>query len=327
MSKPFKVMLADTLEELGGWGNVTFPLYASAKIDGVRGYVKDGVVYSRSNKPIPNKHVQKLFGRREYEGLDGELAVGPANAKNLMQVTMSGVMSVDGEPNVEWHVFDITTRGDTHTWDQRREDWWPLLPTAYIGERVRAVEQHKCLTIEDVDFWEARYLACGFEGLMLRAPDVVYKQGRCGKKTPWLIKVKRFEDAEAEVIGAIERMHNDNEKFTNELGQSKRSTHQENKRPAGDLGALICRTPEGITFQIGTGFTQQQREELWAEHQAAERNLARGIPAEGSLVPPLVGRTVKYKHFAKTGVKIAPRLPVWLGFRSELDMDAEEAAQ
>jgi DNA ligase-1 len=47
-----------------------FPLLASAKIDGVRALVKDGKVLSRSLKPIPNRHVQEMFG--SLEGADGE---------------------------------------------------------------------------------------------------------------------------------------------------------------------------------------------------------------------------------------------------------------
>jgi DNA ligase-1 len=86
-----------------------FPMLASPKIDGVRALVVDGVLVSRTLKPIPNKHVQALFGRAEYEGLDGELTVGPSNDHNVMQATMSGVMSEDGEPNVMWNVFDLWT--------------------------------------------------------------------------------------------------------------------------------------------------------------------------------------------------------------------------
>ena len=41
---------------------VNFPIYVSTKFDGIRALVIDGVVYSRSLKPIRNKHIQKLFG-------------------------------------------------------------------------------------------------------------------------------------------------------------------------------------------------------------------------------------------------------------------------
>ena len=57
--------------------NINFPIYVSTKFDGVRALVIDGIVYSRSMKPIRNKHVQKLFGKPEYNGFDG---VGDFNA-------------------------------------------------------------------------------------------------------------------------------------------------------------------------------------------------------------------------------------------------------
>ena len=40
-----------------------FPVYASTKLDGVRAIVNNGIVYSRTGKPIPNKEVQKRFSK------------------------------------------------------------------------------------------------------------------------------------------------------------------------------------------------------------------------------------------------------------------------
>ena len=55
---------------------INFPVYVSTKLDGLRAVVIDSVVYSRSLKPIRNKYVQRLFGKQEYNGFDGELVVG-----------------------------------------------------------------------------------------------------------------------------------------------------------------------------------------------------------------------------------------------------------
>ena len=87
--------------------NINFPIYVSTKFDGIRAMVIDGIVYSRSMKPIRNKHVQKLFGKPEYQGFDGELVVGDIYAKDVFQKTTSGVMSKDGEPDVKFYVFDL----------------------------------------------------------------------------------------------------------------------------------------------------------------------------------------------------------------------------
>jgi DNA ligase 1 len=55
---------------------IQFPYLVSPKIDGLRALVKDGVVYSKTMKPIPTRRVQELFGH--LHGADAELTVGPA---------------------------------------------------------------------------------------------------------------------------------------------------------------------------------------------------------------------------------------------------------
>ena len=74
---------------------IRLPVFVSKKADGIRCLVIDSVVYSRSLKPIRNKHVQQLFGKPEYNGMDGELVVGDIYAKDVFQKTTSGVMSAD----------------------------------------------------------------------------------------------------------------------------------------------------------------------------------------------------------------------------------------
>ncbi len=96
-------------------------------------------------------------------------------------------------------------------------------------------------------------------------------------------------------------MANNNEATRDELGRTKRSTHQENKSGKGRLGALVCRTESGVQFNIGTGFDADQREKLW------------------KIGVNLIGRYVKYKYFA-IGVVEAPRFPVFLGWRDPIDM-------
>ncbi len=59
-TKTFKPMLADPIEPEKY--PLRFPLLVSTKIDGIRVLVRDGVAYSRSLKPIPNKYVQSVLG-------------------------------------------------------------------------------------------------------------------------------------------------------------------------------------------------------------------------------------------------------------------------
>src|SRR5690606_40344965 len=115
-------------------------------------------------------------------------------------------------------------------------------------------------------------------GVMLRHPDGPYKHGRSTTKEGWLLKVKRFEDSEAQVIGYSEAQHNANEAKRNELGQLERSSHKAGKVGKQTLGALAVKDLKtGVEFDIGTGFTESQRQLLWA------------------MGDNLMGKVVKYK--------------------------------
>lgn len=291
MSEIFKCMLAVDAD----LSKLTFPLLASPKLDGIRATVRNNVVYSRSNKPIPNKFIQAKLGK--FEHLDGELIVGPANAHNVMQTTMSGVMSEDGEPEFMFYLFDHLRDLNADYVDRLRtlEVKMPKSPYVQLHDQVII---H---TLEQLLTYEAQVVNSGYEGLILRSFLGKYKQGRSTVREGYLLKVKRFVDSEALVIGFEERMHNGNEATVSELGRTKRSSHKSGLVGRGDLGALACRTGDGVEFNIGTGFDDDQRAAIWA-NQAQ-----------------YLGKFAKFKFFP-VGVKEAPRHPVFLGWRDARDM-------
>jgi len=271
-----------------------FPVLASAKLDGVRAIVRNGIVYSRSNKPIPNKFVQQQF--KHLEHFDGELIVGFANSPTVYRDTVSHVMSHDKVGfDVTFHVFDHIA--NPHA------PYYLRNPAA--GQQPRGpVALHLQVVIDNLNqllAFEEQTLNQGYEGLILRDPNAPYKMGRSTMKEQYLMKCKRFTDAEFEVIGYEERMENTNEAFTSELGRTKRSSHQAGKVGRGDLGALVLRDAQGLVFKVGTGFDDEQRTALWADR---ERNL--------------IGKFAKIKFFT-IGMKEAPRHPVFLGFRDKID--------
>lgn len=287
-----KPMLASPAGEL-----LRLPALLSPKLDGIRCLIIDGVAVGRSLKPLPNKYVQKIFGRPELNGLDGELIVGLPTAKDVFQQTSSGVMSIEGEPEVMFHVFDdfIESGGFSrrlHTAHRR----------IHKKKFCYPVDHHLIQVAADLNQWEQDYLTMGYEGVMLRHPDGPYKHGRSTAKEAWLLKVKRFEDSEARIIGFSELMHNANEAKRNELGHLERSSHKAGKVGRQTLGALTVKDLKtGVEFDIGTGFTADQRQLLWVQ------------------ADNLVGKVVKYKY-QPTGVKEKPRFPVFIGFRDKVDM-------
>lgn len=292
MIEGFKPLLAVQAE----FDKVDFTdMVASPKLDGIRAIVIDGVVMSRNLKPIPNQHVQNRF--KHLEHYDGELICGSPTSPSVYRDSNSAVMSRDGTPEVTFYVFDHIQFPDSE-YEVRSMNLW-------ANEDVVVLPQIPVRDKAHLDEIEAGFLEQGYEGLMLRkarGPNSKYKFGRATAKSNTLLKVKRFADAEYEVIGYVERMENQNEKTTDALGHSKRSSHQENKVGRGDLGALVCHTADGLRFNVGTGFDDDQRRKLWE------------IKDDG-----LIGQWVKVKSFL-IGVKDAPRFPVFLGFRDKIDL-------
>lgn len=286
----------------------TWPMYLSPKLDGIRVLVIDGQVFSRSLKLIPNAHVQKLFGRPEYNGLDGEIIVGSVTAPDVYLQTYSGVMSKDGEPNVRMWLFDDFTTPDA-PFISRLE----VLRHRHraLSEGIQLSDLKLVLTAQALVFGHDEamevydeYLTMGYEGIMLRRSEGRYKFGRSTAKEGILLKHKPLADSEAEIITAFEQMQNNNEATRDELGHTKRSSHQENLVGKDTLGGFTARDVKtGIEFNVGifTGLTDADRKALWNER--------------GSL-PGLI---FKYQYLA-IGVKERPRHPRFIGWRSPIDM-------
>jgi len=278
---------------------LVFPLIASPKLDGVRALVVDGVVLSRSLKPIPNIYIQSLLGSVEYNGFDGELIVGNPTDLLCYNHTVSAVMSQDKTGfDFTYHVFDLWD--STAGYALREHHLFDLLNRA----PSYAVIQHTRKLIhceEELLAYELEVLGQGYEGLILRKPDGEYKFGRSTAKEGLLLKVKRFADGEATILGFEEQMQNNNEQSEDNLGHSKRSSHQENLTPKGTLGALLVKdVVTGVVFNIGTGMDNALRQEIWDNRTR------------------WVGLVVKYKHFP-VGAIDKPRHPVYLGVRSPID--------
>ena len=117
----------------------------------------------------------------------------------------------------------------------------------------------------------------GGEGLMLRQPGSPYEAGR----SPTLLKVKTFHDAEGKVV---------------ELLPGK-------GRHAGRLGAVVVELPSGLTFSVGTGFSDAQRE-----------------------APPPVGSVITYRYQEMTDRGV-PRFPSFVRVRTEAAQPKAAAAR
>jgi DNA ligase-1 len=296
----WKPLLAATCDDVEA---IQYPVLVSRKLDGIRCTVQNGKLYSRSLKLLPNQFVQDLYSGLP-NGLDGEILLGDPCAEDAYRSTTSLVMS-DSKPldffpgkKIRYYVFDCHNTVDFQT---------------RLNDATRAIQGHPSVQIvqhvtvrsaEELLELEAAWLAEGNEGVMVRSIDGRYKEGRSTVKEGILQKVKRFKDGEALVLSSFEEMENTNEAKTNALGRTERSTAKAGKVGKGTLGGFEVQgitAYEGVVFDIGCGFTKQQREDLWADRKN------------------LVGKVVVFKYFP-LGSDTRPRFPVWKGFRDRRDM-------
>lgn len=287
---------------------IILPCLAQPKIDGVRGWNPNGNMLARSMKPHGNHYTRKFFSEPRYTGLDGELAASDERDPLLCTKTTSATSTRKGEPFLLWHCFDLI-RQDTILLPY--EERYKALQHAvdHIGGHLRLIPSHLCKSMKEILEWEELWLDAGYEGIILRNPKGMHKQGRSTPTEGGLLRIKRFIEEEARVIGVTEGFRNDNIAQQNELGQSFRSSHQENKVPNGRIGSLQCiilKDSElfkaGQEITVSPGLLTHAECEYFFQHQEE-----------------ILGRIIKFKHFAR-GVKDKPRFPTFQSFRALTDM-------
>jgi DNA ligase-1 len=286
-------LLAATLEDVE---SLKYPVLATPKLDGIRVLKVNGKAVTRKFKPVPNTHIRELLEKYLPDGIDGEIMT-PGTFNDIQ----SKVMSFDGEPEFTFYAFDFV-------YDDLNTPYWSrvadMIRVVYTKAPFKIVilEPVEINSIEELLAFEQQCLSQGHEGVMIRTPNGKYKCGRSTPKEQILMKLKRFHDAEAKVVGFEEKLHNDNKQEKDEFGLAKRSSKKDGLIPANTLGSLVVEDLKtGVRFGIGSGFDDELKREIWI-HRKKYKN-----------------KIVKYKY-QSIGTKDAPRFPVFLGFRSKLDL-------
>ncbi|XXF77556.1 DNA ligase [Myxococcaceae bacterium GXIMD 01537] len=233
--------------------------WMSEKLDGVRAYWDGQRFFSRQGNPFlaPEWFTEKL---PDFP-LDGELFGGRQRFQRTVSVVRRQDRSDDWK-ELAFVIFDAP--GLDSPFEQRLEhvrgyveDVAPPYAEWLAHERCRGAEHLR----QEL----ARVEGLGGEGLMLRQPGSRYEAGR----SHTLLKVKSFRDDEARVLGHVPG-----------AGRHK-----------GRMGALEVELRDGTRFNVGTGFSDAERES-----------------------PPPVGAviTFRYQELSRDGV---PRFPSYVGVR------------
>lgn len=275
---------------------LNFPVLAKPKLDGIRCLKIGGQALTRSFKPISNTFAREWIEANLPDGVDGELMLrgGTFNA------TTSAIGRESGEPDFVFHVFDFVSEGIDVPYACRVRE----LERLPEWEHVAKVLPVEICDAEEVAAFEERCLAEGYEGVMVRDPAGPYKCGRSTEREGWLLKIKRFEDAEAVVLESYEGMSNQNEAERDAFGRTKRSLSKAGMVGRGELGGFVVRVVEtGVEFRLGYNHVLGgvDRVSLWERREE------------------LVGRLVKFRH-QPSGAKDAPRFPKFVGWREAWDL-------
>ena len=283
---------------------IVFPAYISPKLDGVRAFVWDGKIMSRKFEPFPLPYVHQLFDNVLFNRFDGELIVGNVTNPQTRNLTSGSLNAKDDrQPDLWFHLFDIIDTVEPF------KDRYRALEkiVRHYGEknRIKLVEHRLVHNAIDVLEFEKDCLEMGYEGCILRDPDGKYKHGRGTLKERGMLKLKRFEDAEAQVLRVNEEMRNTNPAEKDALGHTKRSKAQEGlvgKGRAGELEVRDLNGPfAGVEHVVPLGAAGDKGKAWWWEHRNDD---------------PLP--VITYKFF-NHGVKDKPLLPTYVGVRPEWD--------
>lgn len=293
-----KVMLA--ANEQPNLDELDYPVLASGKIDGVRICIQDGkCVAGRSLKPSINKWVIDALSDPIYDGLDGELTLAGEDWNNFNK-NQSVIMTKSGKPPaLIFHVFDemsdyALTKQAIHRKEYAKQH---VEAITRVHEKfhpdlsIRFCEQRLVHNAEDLRNMYDDYRALGYEGLIVMKPTSYYKHGRSTLNQGIMLKLKPSEDSEAVITGMEELMHN------TDAGNSKL---KENLVPGNMMGKLNVRW-KGKLFNIGTGFSHEQRKEMWENQDK------------------YLGKLAKFKYMELTPYGI-PRSPVFIGIRHKDDL-------
>jgi DNA ligase-1 len=139
---------------------------------------------------------------------------------------------------IQYHLYDCIL-GDNEIFDDRnkflqrnvsRTDIIKLVKTYKVSDDVELSEKHD------------EFVGDGYEGLMLRNQDCLYK---IGLRSYDLLKVKAFQEQEFEVVGAVEGVG----------------------RAAGQA-TFICKTDMGTKFNCRPKGTDEERQKFWLDRNS-----------------------------------------------------------
>ena len=220
---------------------------------------EENIIYS-----VP--HINKeLKGFNLDIELDGELYHHGLSFEEIVSITSRTVNLHEEHRLIQFHIFDVV-----NSESQMRR----LLQVNEVGGLSRWLQIAPfwiCNSLDDIMRVYDKLIETKYEGIIVRHLNNFYER----KRSTQVMKFKAKKEDDYEIVGSQEEIDKDG-------------------NPKNTLGALVCRSGDGNLFNVGTGFTEDRRHELWD---------IRGI------LPGMIAK-IKYQHLT-TGKQV-PRFPVFI---------------
>ena len=249
----FSVTLAKEYDGKCDWQNDNW--YASRKLDGVRclavvNYEGECTLYSRMGKELTT--LNKVKEAIEATGIintvfDGEICLIDENGNEDFQGVMKQLRRKDHQiENPAYMIFDMIHKPNFDAQkggpilSERLSSLRSFLTGRFIkGDILRYTDQFLITDNRHFDKWGQISTDNNWEGFMLRK-DVSYE----GKRTKNLLKVKKFYDAEYEVI---------------DFDIDDHEVVRDGKSETIKMLAQVWIEHKGHRVKVGSGWSQEQR--------------------------------------------------------------------
>lgn len=279
------VMLCYPFEEkrLAKWRP---PYVCQPKLDGVRcravwnDHSKQFMLVSSTEEPISSvPHINWALNNFMSNGvqpmfheLDGELYTHGMTFEDIYSITARTVNLHHDHERIQFHIFDYIPTANVAQYE-RTLNLMNLAATFnrnLTGSNLRIVPHYLADDFNQLMDHYKRFLAEGYEGIIVRHVDAPYVR----KRATTMMKFKETKSDIYLITGVVEE-------------------HDKKGNPKGSLGALVCKGDDETLFKVGSGFTFDDRQQLWKDREE------------------LIGKfcLVKYQHL--TPGREVPRFPIF----------------
>jgi len=251
----------------------TVPTFIQPKLDGVRCYLDDGVLWTRAGKQIVScPHLElSLFG------LDGELYNHDLKADfnkiiSLVRKTKPELEDLEESKKlIQYWVYDLPDIAN-NVFSERYALLERMIQEDDYQGRLKLVPTYQIRSIEEMHNYHTMFLADGYEGSIIRMDLGGYEN----KRSKQLLKYKEWQDAEWEIIDVLE-------------GSGNR---------ANCANMLVVRLDTGVICKPTMTGTEEFMEKVWKDRKNVIGKQVTvkyfGITEDGSLRFPTVKNIIDY---------------------------------